>query len=118
MSDCQLSKSQLRSELRQRRRALSPQTRADAAAAVRDNFQRLPRWTEARNIGLYLPNDGEIDTLPLSRLCRCRGMRLYLPVISSDASLGFAEWAVGERVWAWAADFTTGPWPQPEDRYW
>jgi 5-formyltetrahydrofolate cyclo-ligase len=100
MSDsyCQLSKNQLRNELRQRRQALSQQTRTIAAAVVGANFEQLPRWTEARSIGLYLANDGEIDTLPLSRLCRGRGMQLYLPVINSDTSLNFAEWAADSEL--------------------
>ena len=98
MSDRQLSKIQLRNELRQRRQALSRQTRLAAAAAVSDNFKQLPRWTEASSIGLYLANDGEVDTLPLSKLCRGRGMRLYLPVINSDSSLSFAEWATDAQL--------------------
>ena len=100
MSDGQSSKSQLRNELRQRRQALGQPVQHAAAAAVSDNIRQLPGWTEARSIGLYLANDGEIDTQPLSTLCRRRGMRVFLPVINSDTSLSFAEWAPGAALTA------------------
>lgn len=92
MSDGQLSKKQLRKELRQRRQTLGQPIQLAAAAAVSDHIRQLPGWARARSIGLYLANDGEVDTTPLSTLCRRRGMQVFLPVINRDTSLSFAEW--------------------------
>lgn len=92
MPDPAPSKAQLRSELRQRRQALSAQQQAAAALTVAGHCQQLPGFATAVRIGLYLARDGEIDTTPLSTLCRDRGMQLFLPVIGVDNSLSFALW--------------------------
>ena len=94
----QPSKAQLRSELRQRRQALSqPQQRAAAEAAA-SHLMHLPGWAEARRVALYLARDGEIDTSPISELCRKRGIQLFLPVIGPDDSLTFALWQVDKAL--------------------
>lgn len=94
----QPNKAQLRSELRQRRQALSqPQQRAAAEAAA-SHLMQLPGWAQARRIALYLAQDGEIDTSPISELCRKPGIQLFLPVIGPDDSLTFARWQTDEPL--------------------
>ncbi|MBD8684165.1 5-formyltetrahydrofolate cyclo-ligase [Pseudomonas sp. CFBP 13719] len=72
----------LRRQLRAARRALTP---AQQRLAARDLYRQLaqhPLFRRARNIALYLPNDGEIDPQPLLREAQRRGKRTYLPVLS------------------------------------
>lgn len=92
MSDSKLSKAQLRTELRQRRQALSPGEQLAAARAAAAFIQQLPDWPGARRIALYLAADGEIDTTELAQLGRSQGKQLFLPVIEQDDHLSFAAW--------------------------
>jgi 5-formyltetrahydrofolate cyclo-ligase len=82
----------LRKELRQRRRGLSPSAQINAAEKITASIIQLPPWAAARRIALYLANDGEINTLPLSDLCRGAGKQLFLPVIGEQDTLTFAAW--------------------------
>lgn len=80
-----LSKSQLRSKLRQQRQALSASQQQRAATRLVQQLQRLPAFRRARHIASYLASDGEISTLPLLVACQRRGAQCYLPVIHADA---------------------------------
>ena len=69
----------LRREMRRRRRALGE---ADRHAAARALAHRLAgnRWfINSRTIAVYLPNDAEIDLLPLVARAWSMGKRTYLP---------------------------------------
>jgi 5-formyltetrahydrofolate cyclo-ligase len=92
MPDSPSSKTQLRNQLRQQRRKLSPERQAKAGAAAAALVPQLASWPRAKRIGLYLANDGELETGPLARLCRETGKTLFLPVISADKRLSFATW--------------------------
>lgn len=86
------SKSRLRHELRRRRQALSEPEQLTAANAAAENIRQMPGWADAERVALYLASDGEIDTAPLIALCLKLGSQVFLPVINSDDSLGFARW--------------------------
>jgi 5-formyltetrahydrofolate cyclo-ligase len=78
-----LSRAQLRRQLRAARRALS---RSQQQQAARDLYRQLaqqPIFRRARQIALYLPNDGEIDPRYLMRAAQRRGKAIYLPVLSA-----------------------------------
>ena len=92
MPDRAPSKAQLRRELRQRRQGLSKQNQVAAARAVASQCLQLPGFSSCHRIALYLAQDGEIDTSPLSTICRDQSMQLFLPVIGGDNSLSFANW--------------------------
>ena len=73
------TKSQLRQLMRRRRQALSRGERARASRALCKRLRRLPFFTNSRNIGIYLPNDGEIDvTLVISNT---GAKQFYLPIL-------------------------------------
>ncbi|GAB2788025.1 5-formyltetrahydrofolate cyclo-ligase [Halomonas shantousis] len=72
---------ELRRELRQRRRALSPLQQRLASLALCRHLRQLPEVRRARRIALYLPNDGEIDPTPLIPWLHRRGAKVYLPVL-------------------------------------
>ena len=98
MPDRPPCKALLREELRQRRRALSPQEQSAAARTVAIHIARIPGWPTARRIALYLASDGEIDTAPLSADCRAAEKQLFLPVIDDNNLMEFAEWKPGSEL--------------------
>ncbi len=75
------SRRQLRQQLRQRRRALSPQQQKIAALKLARNLKRQPLFLRCKHIAFYLPNDGEIDPQPLIRTALQLGKHCYLPVL-------------------------------------
>ncbi|MBU0902763.1 5-formyltetrahydrofolate cyclo-ligase [Pseudomonas spirodelae] len=77
-----LSRAQLRRHLRAQRRALSPRAQRQAAHGLYKQLAQHPLFRRARQIALYLPNDGEIDPRPLLRAAQKRGKATYLPVLS------------------------------------
>ena len=110
MSDPTLSKTQLRSALRQRRLRLSQEQQSAAAQALATVVAELPGWRAAERIALYLAADGEIDTTPLSESARSLGKQLFLPVIQNDNSLLFTAWHDGAPLSANRYDI-----PEPPD---
>ncbi|WP_191236431.1 5-formyltetrahydrofolate cyclo-ligase [Cobetia marina] len=84
----------LRRLLRQRRRQLTAPERRNAEQALLRRLKRLPELLRARDIALYLPNDGEIDATRLCRWLQRRGARVYLPVLRPFAvnSLWFVRY--------------------------
>lgn len=93
-----LSKSELRSVLRQRRRSLS----ADAQAAARREVTRavytLPEWSRVQRIAIYHTADGEIETDDIIQRCHSEGIQVYLPVIGPQRSMVFAHWGPNEQL--------------------
>jgi 5-formyltetrahydrofolate cyclo-ligase len=98
MADTSPSKAQLRSALRKRRNSLAPAKQLAAALALTQTVARLPVWTAAQCIALYLAADGEIDTRPVERIAREQGKQVYLPVLAEDNRLRFAHWAADELL--------------------
>jgi 5-formyltetrahydrofolate cyclo-ligase len=81
MENRQSLRRELRLELRQRRRALSPQQQQLAAEHLCKRIARQPIFLRSKRIALYLPNDGEIDPTPLLHAALQRGKACYLPVL-------------------------------------
>ncbi|MDH5171721.1 MAG: 5-formyltetrahydrofolate cyclo-ligase [Gammaproteobacteria bacterium] len=98
MPDRPPDKTRLRQEMRRRRQALGPSIQQAAAEAATNQITRLPHWPGARRIALYLANDGEVDTGPMSGLCRSSGKQLFLPVIDDQNLLAFARWIEGGEL--------------------
>ncbi|MGP4845729.1 5-formyltetrahydrofolate cyclo-ligase [Marinobacter sp. 1Y8] len=72
---------QLRRILRQRRRNLTPLQQRQASRSLVRQLMRHFSTSKARHIGLYLPNDGEIDPRDFTTEARRRGIHVYLPVL-------------------------------------
>ena len=86
------AKSQLRRQLRQQRRNLSPEALQCASIALSDHLARLNHFQRARHIGLYWPMQGEISPLPLMQHPIAVNKHFYLPVLAGPfaRSLRFA----------------------------
>ncbi len=78
-----LSRPALRRQLRQARRLLSPSQQRLAARKLYRQLSQHPVFRRAKDIALYLPNDGEIDPRPLLLAAQRRGKRTYLPVLKA-----------------------------------
>ena len=76
-----LSRTELRRHLRQKRRALSFEQQQQASERLALNLLKHPDLYRARHIGIYLPNDGEIDPSLFIDLGRRKGIRFYLPIL-------------------------------------
>lgn len=96
----QLSRQQLRRQLRATRRALTPAQQRQAALGLYRQLAQHPLFRRARHIALYLPNDGEIDPRPLLREAQRRGKRTYLPVLSDwpRTKMVFQQVRRGEKL--------------------
>lgn len=86
----EISRKQLRKQLRVARRSLSPAQQKRAG-------KELARWLKnylpvlrSQHIAYYLPNDGEIDPRPLASALEKMGKRCYLPRLHADGT---------NRVW-------------------
>lgn len=77
-----IDRNTLRRQLRQQRRALSPQQRRQAAHQLQRYLGSHPLFLHSQHIAFYLPNDGELDLQPLIERAWAMGKRCYLPVLS------------------------------------
>ncbi|WP_445426444.1 5-formyltetrahydrofolate cyclo-ligase [Alishewanella sp. HL-SH06] len=76
-----LSRQQLRTEMRQRRQALSAATQHSAALALCQQILSQPDIMRQQHFALYLSNDAEINTSPLINTLLNANKQLYLPVL-------------------------------------
>lgn len=74
-------KQQLRSELRARRRALSPTQQQQASLLLLRQLMKLPSFMRARHVALYIANDSEIDPAPIAQQLWKMDKQTYLPVL-------------------------------------
>lgn len=92
------SRSELRTRLRARRRALSPAQRKLKALALTRRLVGQPLFLRARRIACYLPVDGEVDTVLLMRRAWAMGKQIYLPILTASGALRFAPYSPGRKL--------------------
>jgi 5-formyltetrahydrofolate cyclo-ligase len=97
MRELDTHKLQLRSQMRQRRRAISSEEQQLAALHLITSVKQLPGWGEANTIALYFASDGEIDTAPLIESSRQEGKRILLPVVGKS-TMAFAVWQETDQL--------------------
>ena len=97
-----MSITRLRTSLRQRRQALSPEERTQKSLAIAHNLARLPQFPGASNIAFYASMPEEVDTTEAIRLAHESGKSCYLPVINRSgwrtAPLLFHPFILGETT--------------------
>ena len=93
------SRTTLRKQLRQARRALSPAQQRRAAIRLAANLAQDKRFLRARHMAFYLANDGEIDPTPLMLLARRHRKHCYLPVLQRwpATAMAFQKLTRGQR---------------------
>ncbi|CAH9053106.1 5-formyltetrahydrofolate cyclo-ligase [Pseudoalteromonas holothuriae] len=76
-----LSRSQIRKNIRNARKNLSKAEQEQAAKKIKVNFFQHKNPPKNARIGLYLSNDGELDTSNLIQSLRKENHRIFLPII-------------------------------------
>jgi 5,10-methenyltetrahydrofolate synthetase len=102
-----------RTALLERRQAVPPAERRQAAEAIAERLDHLCAKVRPACVGLYWPIKHEFSLLDWGRaLAQAGGVRLCLPVVvTPKAPLEYWEWTPGEKM-------TPGFWniPQPGER--
>jgi len=75
------SRKSLRAHFRDKRGAISPSQQSSAAKAVLAQAIKYNLFANCKHVGLYLTNEGELDTQPLIEYLLNEGISVYLPVL-------------------------------------
>ncbi len=78
---------QLRTVLRKRRRALTPQQQRQAADKLSRTLQKLPQIQRIHHIAAYVASDGEIDPSAFLNWAQRNGKTVWLPVVCDNHPL-------------------------------
>ncbi|AIE67067.1 MULTISPECIES: 5-formyltetrahydrofolate cyclo-ligase [Klebsiella] len=81
LSDIPFTRQQIRQQIRQRRRALTPEQQTQFALHAADRMMTYPPVLLAQTVAVFLSFDGELDTRPLIDQLWRAGKRVYLPVL-------------------------------------
>lgn len=81
LSDIPFTRQQIRQQIRQRRRALTPEQQTQFALQAADRMMAYPPVLLAQTVAVFLSFDGELDTRPLIDQLWRVGKRVYLPVL-------------------------------------
>ena len=81
LSDMPFTRQQIRQQIRQRRRALTPEQQTQFALHAADRMMAYPPVLLAQTGAVFLSFDGELDTRPLIDQLWRAGKRVYLPVL-------------------------------------
>ncbi|HIG8616974.1 TPA: 5-formyltetrahydrofolate cyclo-ligase [Klebsiella michiganensis] len=81
LSDIPFTRQQIRQQIRQRRRALTPEQQTQFALQAADRMMAYPPVLLAQTVAVFLSFDGELDTRPLIDQLWRAGKRVYLPVL-------------------------------------
>jgi len=86
--------------MRLKRQALTDNECYQRGESLAQYLAAWPIYKRARNIAVYLPNDGEIDTGPLMDMIWRHKKTCYLPVLHGvlNNRLAFASWQPGEPL--------------------
>jgi 5-formyltetrahydrofolate cyclo-ligase len=83
-------KQAIRERLRQKRRQLTHAEQLDFAQKISNHLTRQSFFKRAQHIGLYLPFDGEVSTLPLLKQALLLHKSCYAPILA-NARLQFIK---------------------------
>lgn len=113
-----LSRSELRKQLRGKRRALSFEQQQAASERLALNLLTHPDLHRARHIGIYLANDGEIDPQLYIKLGRRKGLQFYLPILHPiyPGKLVFSRYYDGVELTANRFGIPEPPFPKSRRR--
>lgn len=81
LSDIPFTRQQIRQQIRQRRRVLTPEQQTQFALQAADRMMAYTPVLLAQTVAVFLSFDGELDTRPLIDQLWRAGKRVYLPVL-------------------------------------
>lgn len=76
-----LSRADLRQQLRQRRKALTPAEQHQASAAVLRQLMKFPSFLRSQHIAIYLAGDAELNPAVIASKLWKMNKQCYLPVL-------------------------------------
>lgn len=86
-------KSEIRYRLRQVRKALPAEARAERSARIHEHLFARPEWQRARCVLLYASMRAEVDTAPMERRARAEGKVVACPRMNDDVT------ELDPRIW-------------------
>ena len=89
---------ELRRQLAERRRALSPAERIAAAQGLRRSLEQLPEYVTDTRVAGYWAVDGELPLNLAIPPLAMRGQQFLLPVLNDDGTLRFAPYKTGDEI--------------------
>lgn len=98
MSNDAAAKKQIRAQMRTQRRLLSDDLRKVYSRKLCQQLVKTYTYQAAKNIALYLPNDGEISLRLLINLAWLANKNVYLPVVKSNQDMEFAKYKRGDKL--------------------
>lgn len=96
--DAAAQRRELRRQLAERRRALTPPQRIAAAQGLRRSLEQLPEYFTDLRVAGYWASNGELPLNLAIPPLATRGQQFLLPVIGPGGRLRFAPWQSGEEV--------------------
>jgi 5-formyltetrahydrofolate cyclo-ligase len=87
-----VTKAQVRGELLERRRAMSPGERAEAAEAIALHLLAVPVIARANRVACYLSMPSEPGTGPLVAALHDRGVEVVVPISLDDHTLDWSTY--------------------------
>lgn len=96
--DATAQRRELRQQLAERRRSLTPPQRIAAAQGLRRSLEQLPEYFTDLRVAGYWASSGELPLNLVIPPLATRGQQFLLPVIGPGTHLRFAPWQSGEDV--------------------
>ena len=94
-------KKAIRQQFRKKRSSLPAYRQQLASYAIAAKvLRKISAIRRAGTIAFYIPNEGEINLLPLMFHCLKQGQHCYFPVLEcpDEKKLSFAEWVPGQAM--------------------
>lgn len=85
----QENKTALRRQLRSLRQQLAIEERDRLSLSILNHLLSSPLTLHASSIGLYLPTDNEVNTLPFLQAFWQAGKQTFVPVVGKNHTMGF-----------------------------
>lgn len=94
-----VTKAQLRAACKRKRETLQPEEKKRLDRAICENLAGCAEFRRAKKVFLYVPLPGEIDLIPLAKLCRRQKKTLAFPVTDPQTDrLTFRVLRQGDRL--------------------
>jgi len=101
-----LSKEELRREIRNRLRGMNPDLRAEASLVICQMVANLPAFLKSRCVALFAPLPSEPDVHPLIEEAWAQGKRVVLPLMIKHGTKAELDW---HEVSSWDEVVVPGP---------
>ena len=77
-------KQALRTQIREKRKAISPDLYAKKSAAIREKLEKMPEFQAAKNLLVYVSTNEEVDTHAIIKDCLASGKKIYAPKVEGE----------------------------------